>query len=176
MHSKKIYEDTKVWVSALAFAAVADLTSLPTAQADEAQAKDQLKAMSDYLGAQKSISFVYDTNLMIVTTGLQKLAFAISGAITLEWPGKLHVTRNGGFVAMEPVFDGKTLVALGKNIFVTDEAVGSIDDLFDTLRDTYGVHAPGTDLLSANVYDQLIRNFTDVKDLDTILERILLSS
>jgi hypothetical protein len=45
---------------ALAVAAVG-MASISIARADEAQAKGLLKAMSDYLGAQKTISFEYDT-------------------------------------------------------------------------------------------------------------------
>ena len=40
--------------------AVAGMASISVARADEAQAKSLLKAMSDYLAAQKAISFDYD--------------------------------------------------------------------------------------------------------------------
>ena len=48
------------WVFMLAVAAMAGTTSLSTARADEAQAKSLFKTMSDYLAAQKAISFSYD--------------------------------------------------------------------------------------------------------------------
>ena len=40
--------------------AVAGMASMSVARADEAQARSLLKAMSDYLAAQKTISFDYD--------------------------------------------------------------------------------------------------------------------
>ena len=52
------------WAAVLAMTATA---SLPAARADEAQAKALFKAMSDYLTAQKTLSYEYDTNLEIVT-------------------------------------------------------------------------------------------------------------
>jgi hypothetical protein len=88
---------------------------MSAARADEAQARSLLKAMSDYLGAQKTISFEYDTNLDIVNTQQQKIGLASSGTLTLERPDKLHATRTGGFANVEMVFDGKTLSLLGKN-------------------------------------------------------------
>jgi hypothetical protein len=48
--------------------AVAGMASISVARADETQAKSLLKAMSDYLAAQKGISFDYDSNLEIVST------------------------------------------------------------------------------------------------------------
>ena len=69
--------------------------------------------MSDYLGAQKTISLEYDTNLDIVTTQQLKIGLASSGTLTLERPDKLHATRAGGFANVEMVSDGKTLTLLG---------------------------------------------------------------
>ena len=44
---------------------------------DSAEAKKLLKAMSDYLTAQKAISFSYDANLQVVTNTDQKLGLAV---------------------------------------------------------------------------------------------------
>ena len=51
------------------------------ARADDADAKTLLKAMSDYLAAQKTISFGYDTNLEVVTKDHQKFLLASSGTM-----------------------------------------------------------------------------------------------
>jgi len=60
----------------------AGMASMSVARADETQARSLLKAMSDYLGVQKTISFEYDTNLEIVTTQQQKIGLASSGTMT----------------------------------------------------------------------------------------------
>src|SRR5262249_2879706 len=99
-------------VIAMAMAVTANMSA---GQADEANAKSLLKAMSDYLAAQKAISFDYDSNLEIVSTQQQKIALVSSGTLTLNRPDKLHATRTGGFANVEMVFDGKTLSLLGKN-------------------------------------------------------------
>ena len=122
--------------------AAAGMASMSVARADEAQAKSLLKAMSDYLAAQKTISIDYDTNLEIVTTQQQKIGLASSGTLTLDRPDKLRATRTGGFANVEMVFDGKTPSLLGKNanVYAQIEAPGTIDHLVDELRDKY--HRP----------------------------------
>lgn len=135
--------------------------------ADEADAKRLFKAMSDYLAAQKVISFDYDTTLQIVTDENQKLGLASSGSVRLHRPDKLYVTRHGGFANVVMVFDGKTLSLLGKNAnaFVKIKISGTIDQMVDELRDKYHRPVPAADLLMSNVYDQLIPEVINVKDL-----------
>jgi hypothetical protein len=137
------------------------------AAADEAEAKGLLKAMSDYMADQPTISFAYDSDLDIVTGDLQKLKFASSGTVALSRPDKIRVTRTGGFADVEMVFDGKQLSVLGKNLnrYAQVEAPGSIDQLVDNIRVNLGIEAPGADLLLSNVYDQLMEAVVDVKDL-----------
>ena len=142
--------------------AVAGMASISVARADETQSRSLLKAMSDYLAAQKTISFEYDSNLDIVTTQQQKIGLASSGTVTLERPDQLHATRTGGFGNVEMVFDGKILSLLGKNanVYAQVEAPGTIDHLVDELRDKYHRPVPAADLLMSDPYKEL-RFFTD---------------
>jgi hypothetical protein len=137
------------------------------ASADQADARKLFKAMSEYVAAQKVISFEYDTTLEIVTKEKQKLGLASSGTSTLNRPDKLRVTRTGGFADVEYLFDGKTLTLLGKtqNVYTQLEAPGTIDQLLDVLRDKYRRPAPGADLLLSNIHDKLMPTVTNVKDL-----------
>lgn len=141
--------------------------STPTAQADEAYAKTLLKKMSDYMSAQKNISFNYDTILEVVTKDKQRLALAGSGTVALTRPDKLRSTRASGFADLEMVFDGKTLTLLGKgkNIYTQVEVPGTLDQLLNTLRDKYNRPLPGADLFMSNPQDQLMAGVTDIKDL-----------
>ena len=105
-------------------------------KADEADAKRILKSMCDYMAAQKSLSFGYDATLEVVTAEEQKLALASSGALTLNRPDKIRVTRSGGFADVEMSFDGKTLTLLGKNLnlYTQLDVPGTIDHLVDELQ------------------------------------------
>lgn len=135
--------------------------------AEEAEAKSLLKSMSDYLAAQNAISFDYDSDLEVVTKDHQKLLLASSGKVDVVRPDKFRATRSGGFADVEMIFDGNTLTLLGKdaNLYAQVDTPGTLDHLVDELRDTYGKPAPAADLLLSNVYDELMRDVTDVKDL-----------
>ena len=154
-------------VSTMALSLAVGLVTLPQAKADPAQARNLLKAMSDYLAAQNAISFSFDTNLEIVTTEGQTLGVASSGEVILNRPNKLRANRHGGFADVETVFDGNTLTVLGKNVnmYTQVNVPGTIDHLVDELRDTYNRPVPGADLILSNVYDQLMPEVTDAKDL-----------
>ena len=69
---RKVTRTVKKWAAVLAAIATAVTANISAGRADEAQAKSLLKAMSDYLAAEKAISFDYDSNLEIVSTQQQK--------------------------------------------------------------------------------------------------------
>ena len=147
----------------------------PAATEQESNTQDQsaqnakalVKAMSDYLAAQKAISLSYDTVFEVVTKEKQKLQLATSGTAVLERPDKIRTTRKSGFSDTVMVFDGKTLSFLGtgQNAYIQTEAPGTIDTVIDQLRDKFHRQLPGADLLQSNVYDTLMTDVTDIKDL-----------
>ncbi len=163
-------KSVKMFVRCMSVVALSWMVLLGTSvgvKADEADAKRILKAMSDYMAAQKSLSFGFDATLEVVTTEEQKLALASSGTVTLKRPDKIHVTRAGGFADVEMSFDGKTLTLLGKNLnlYTQLDVPGTIDHLIDELKDTYHRPLPAADLLLSNSYDALMLDVVDVKDL-----------
>lgn len=149
----------------LSYSAVVASLVLPNhAWADDA--KDLLKAMSDFLVAQKTISFNYQSSLEAVTPDFEKLQFVSSGTANITRPDKLRVTRTGGFADIDVSFDGSTLTVHGKNLdaYAKIDGKGSLDELIDRLADA-GVEAPGADLLSAHVYDILMTDVTEAKHI-----------
>ena len=164
---RKIVGNPTTIASFAAIALIINLGASSPANADEQDAKDLLKAMSDYLAAQKAISIEYDSAFEVVTTDHQKLLLANSGVIHLNRPDKLRATRSSGFGDFEVVFDGKTVSMLSKydKAYTQIDAPGSVDQLIDQLRDKFQKPIPGADLLSANVYDVLMADVIDIKDL-----------
>jgi len=130
-------------------------------------AKRLLKAMSDYLAAQQSISMSFDSVFEVVSDQKQKFQIATSGTVDMTRPDKIHTTRKTGFSDTEMMFDGKTVSILGKgeNAYVQAEVPGTVDNLIDQLRDRFNRQLPGADLLGSDVYAQLMTDVTDVKDL-----------
>ena len=82
-------------------------------------------------------------------------------------PDKVRVARTGGFANVEMIFDGKVLTLLGKNanIFAQKEVPGTVDNLVDELREKFHRPLPGADLLSSNVFNQLMSEVVEAKDL-----------
>src|SRR5262249_26953276 len=97
----------------------------------------------------------------------QKIALANSGTVVLNRPDKLHVTRHGGFANLVMTFDGKTLTLLGReaNAHAQTEVPGTVDKLVDVLREKYDRPVPAADLLLTNVYDELMGDVKEMKDL-----------
>ena len=146
--------------------AAAGAATVPEGESEQ-NARALLKAMSDYLGAQKVISLSYDSIFEVVTDEKQKLQLATSGTVDLVRPDKIRTTRLSGFSNTEMVFDGKTLSFLGKgqNAYIQTEVPGTVDNLVDQLRDKFHRQLPGADLLIQNVYDVLMADVTNVKDM-----------
>jgi len=153
-------------LSAVALSLMLMLGTSMTASADEADAKRLLKAMSEYLAAQQTISFTYDAILEVITKDEQILALASSGSVTLNRPDKILATRSSGFADVEMSFDGKTLTLLGKNlnIYAQKEVPGTVDQLVDELR-KHNRPLPAADLLLTDPYEALMQDVVDVKDL-----------
>jgi hypothetical protein len=164
--ARKFHKFSLVNLSAVALCMIVGLGAPSDARADEADARKLFKAMSDYMAAQKAISFQYDTILEIVTKDNQKLGLASSGKATLNRPDKIRATRISGFADVEFLFDGKTITLLGKtaNAYGQLAVPGTIDHLIDELRKK-GRPVPGGDLLLSDVYGKLMATVVNVKDL-----------
>src|SRR5262249_43323125 len=131
---------------------------LAAARAGDDDAKKLVKAMSDYMGSQKAISFNYDADLEVTTNENQKLSLLSFGDVVLNRPDKIRFTRSGGFADFEGAFDGKTFTLFGKNanIIVQADAPGTVDQLVDTLQEKFRRPMPAADLLMTNSYDELM--------------------
>lgn len=129
-------------------------------------ARKMVQAMSDYMAAQETLTFDYNSTLEVVTNEGQKLGLASSGSVMMERPDKLRITRHGGFADVEVTYDGQKLSLLGKtqNIFAQKNVTGSIDELVDAMRDE-GRPVPAADLLSSDVYEALMPHVIDIRDV-----------
>lgn len=152
------------WIATMALT-LSTAVFASTAWAQENEATKLLKAMSDYVISQKSFSAKYDTDIEVITPAIQKIQFASSGEVLVDRPGRIKVTRKGGYADVELVFDGKTVSVLGKhaNAYAQADAPGTIDQLVDLLRERYAVDMPGADLLLSNAYLVLSEDIIDAK-------------
>jgi hypothetical protein len=165
--TRKMIKTPMFHITAMAICLIVVLGAFSLARASEADTKNLLKAMSDYMTSQKAISFGFDATLEVITDDNQKLALASSGTITMNRPGKIRATRSGGHADIEMVFDGETLTLFGSNLnlYSQIEIPGTVDNLVDVLRNDYNRPLPAADLLLSNVYDELMDGVVDIKDL-----------
>jgi hypothetical protein len=140
--------------------------STPPARAATDDADRIVKAMSDYLVGQKTISLTFDSTIEVITPELEKIQFANSGSLLLQRPDKLRATRTGGYADVELTFDGETFTAFGKNLgrYIQLNAAGSVDKLIDALH-SRGVGFPGADLLLSDVYQVLMTDVLEAKHI-----------
>lgn len=126
-----------------------------------------LKAMADYLSAQKTISLTFDSDIEVITPQMEKIQFTNSGEALLSRPDKLRARRVGGYSDAELVFDGKTISILGRSIngYAQIEAPGTVDQLIGSLREGHGIALPGADLLLTNAYDVLVADVLEAKHI-----------
>jgi hypothetical protein len=156
----------RVSAASLIFAAVL-FASGSGVQAQEPDAKAVLKAMSNYVGSQKTIEVTFDSDIEVITPQLEKIQFTNSGELLFSRPDKLRAHRVGGYADVALVFDGKTASIYGKNIngYVHLNAPGSVDQLIAALRAGHGVALPGADLLQSNAYDLLVAGVQESKHI-----------
>jgi len=123
-----------------------------------------LKAMSDYVTSQKTLSVTYDSDVEVITPALQKIQFTSSGQVQLSRPDKLRAARTGGYADVEIVFDGKMLTVNNKdgNAFAQAESAGTVDQLIDKLRDEHGIAAPGADLLFSQPFEVMMADVIEM--------------
>jgi hypothetical protein len=152
------------WLLAGFLSLTAGLTCTASARADDA--KELLKAMSDFMAKQQTLSFDYETTLEAVTLDFEKLQFVSSGSVSMQRPDKIRATRKGGFADLELVFDGNNLTVHGKNLGAYAQVAmkGSLDELGDWLADA-GVNAPASDLLASNDFESLTDGVTEAKHI-----------
>jgi hypothetical protein len=139
------------------------VTLVSQASAEMGDADKLLKAMSDYVANQKTISIAYDSDIEVITADLQKIQFTSSGQVQLSRPDKIRATRTGGYRDIELVFDGKQVTINDKDTkhFVQIAAEGTVDHLIDVLREEHGVVAPGADLLLPHAAEVMTADVLD---------------
>lgn len=159
--NKKAFLGTRLRAMCGVAAAVLLLPATSPARADDSA--KILKAMTDYLGSQKTLSASFESDVEVITPALQKIQFTSSGQIKLSRPDKLRVRRIGGYSDVELVYDGKT-ISLSNNdtkSYVQADEPGTVDQMIAGMQAHSGLAMPGTDLILSNAFDELTATATE---------------
>ena len=148
--------------------AIAALTTLSlAAQAQSAgiapEAKQILKASTDFLASQPRFTADTRNTLEIVLKSGQKIEFNSTGRQSIQRPNKLRAERTGDLVDQVFVYDGQSLTLFNpqQNIFAQVAAPGTLEDMLDFARTKLDIVAPAGDLIYKNAYDILMDGVTE---------------
>jgi hypothetical protein len=125
-------------------------------------ADEILRAMSDYMGGTKSLSFEADVSNEVITVEGQKLQFNSHATVELERPSHFRIKRTGRFADVALSYDGAEMSLYGKelNAHIQKPLAGTIDDALREFERSTGLPLPGVDLLLLNSYAALTGEVT----------------
>jgi hypothetical protein len=132
------------------------------AQAVDPAATEILKRMSDYLGSQKQFSVHTQNTLEDVLDTGHRIDLDVSASVTVSRPNKLRSERKGDLVDQVFYYDGKTLTLYNpsNNIYATEPAPGTFEEMFKYLYETLGFGTPISDLVYSDSFPLLMQDVT----------------
>lgn len=118
-----------------------------------------MQQMTDYLGGLEQYSVHSQNTLEHVTDSGQRIDEDISVSMSLSRPDKLQAERLGGLLNQTFYYDGNTLTLMNKkeNVYATEPAPGTIEEMLDYARESLGIAIPASDLVYLNAYSLLMQ-------------------
>jgi hypothetical protein len=122
------------------------------------EAKQILKASTDFLASQQQFTADTRNTLEIVLKSGQKIEFNSTGRQAVQRPNKLRSERSGDLIEQLFVYDGKslTLYQPQEKVFAQVAAPATLEEMLDFARIQYDVVAPFGDMIFKNAYDILM--------------------
>jgi hypothetical protein len=127
------------------------------------EAKQILKASTDFLASQQRFTADTRNTLEIVLKSGQKIEFNSTGHQFVQRPNKLRSERSGDLIEQVFVYDGKslTLYQPQEKVYAQVAAPGTLEEMLDFARTKYDVVAPFGDMIFKNAYDILMDGVTE---------------
>jgi hypothetical protein len=127
------------------------------------EAKQILKASTDFMASQQRFTADTRNTLEIVLQSGQKIEFNSTGHQFVQRPNKLRSERSGDLVEQVFVYDGKslTLHQPQDKVYAQVAAPGTLEEMLDFAREKHDVVAPFGDLIFKNAYDILMDGVTE---------------
>jgi hypothetical protein len=127
------------------------------------EARQLLKASTDFLASQQRFTADTRNTLEIVLTSGQKIEFNSTGHQFVQRPNRLRSERSGDLVEQVFVYDGKslTLYQPQDKVYAQVAAPATLEEMLDLAREKYDVVAPFGDLIFKNAYDILMDGVTE---------------
>jgi len=127
------------------------------------EARQILKASTDFLASQQRFTADTRNTLEIVLKSGQKIEFNSTGRQSIQRPNKLRAERTGDLVEQVFVYDGKslTLASPQQKVYAQVPTPGTLEEMLDFARTKLDIFAPAGDLAYKNAYDILMDGVTE---------------
>jgi hypothetical protein len=128
----------------------------------DADTRQVLSAMSDYVSGLEAFSAVLETSYEIVGQNGMKVQAIATSLLAVKRPDKVHMRRIGSVMDVEVVRADGTLTLCGTNLNAYHQTgdQASIEQAIDTLRHDLGFPAPGADFIAIDLVDRLLTEGT----------------
>ncbi|MBW1817508.1 MAG: DUF2092 domain-containing protein [Deltaproteobacteria bacterium] len=123
----------------------------------DTKADQVLRQMSDYVGSLGQFRVHLENSVDTFLDCRQMIQLSRSVDIFVKRPNKFRANINGDLVAQEFYYDGATITLSGKrvNFYATLDAPETLEEAMDYAINSYGLIAPGVDLIDKNSYEVL---------------------
>jgi hypothetical protein len=119
-----------------------------------------LQRMTAYLANLQTFSVHTQNNLEDELDSGHRVDYDISAEVTISRPNKLRGERKGDLIDQTFYYDGKTLTLYNpsENVFATEPAPGTIEEMLDYTRESLGLIVPVADLVYRNAFPLLMQD------------------
>lgn len=153
--------------SLLTLVILALLTIAPTEARSQGSAIDPaateiLKRMTGYLGNLKQFRVHTQSTLEDVLGSGHRIDLDVSANVIVSRPNKIRAERKGDIVDQVFYYDGKalTLHSPSHNVYATEPAPSTFEEMFKYLYDTLGFGTPISDLVYPDAFPLLMHDVT----------------
>ena len=119
-----------------------------------------LKKMTDYLSGLKQFSVHTENTFEDVLDTGQRVDYNISANVVISRPDKLYSERKGDDVDQTFYYNGKTLTLFNPSdeVYATEAAPATIEEMLDYVREALGLNVPVADLVYRNAFLLLMQD------------------
>ena len=124
------------------------------------EAADLLKRGLNYLSGLEKFNVTNQQTYEDLWNGHLRIDLETSADLTVSRPDKIRMERYGLESHQIFFFNGEefSLHNPYDKVYATEKLKGNIEDMFHTVRDTFGISASAADLVYTNAYSLLIQN------------------
>lgn len=138
----------------------------------DSDAVEILRQSLGLLSSLSSFSVKSQSTMEDIRNSGHRVDLEISASLIVQRPNKLWMERHGDLLNQFFLYNGSSLTLYNpvQNVYATEEAPGTIEEMFQFSYDEFGLSAPVSDLINVNAFDLLMK---DVNHAEIIAEEMI---